>query len=176
MSERRKIPGFPDCYEVDSGGLLWSCKVKGSGRPPGKWHRLNPCVGNHGYRYTSVPDAALSGGYRKVLIHRMVAAAFLGECPPGLAVNHRNGKKLDNRPENLEYITLAENTKHAGRMGLMSRGETRPYAKLTDEIVGQARRRYEAGGIFQRELAAEYGVTQQTLQKAIRGTTWRHTV
>jgi hypothetical protein len=174
MTDRRPIPGFTADYAVDGDGNIWSCKVRGNGKPPGKWHRLSPCVGNHGYRYTSVPDPERSGGYRKVLVHRMVAAAFLGECPAGLTVNHKNGNKLDNRPANLEYLTLPENTRHAAGLGLMQRGAERPLAKLTDEAVRDIRRRYRAGGIFQRELGAEYGVGQQTIQHIVSGETWRH--
>lgn len=45
-------------------------------------------------------------------------------------------------------------------------------AKLTPEIVIEARRRYSAGE-KQPDLAAEYGVTQATLQKALTGQTWQ---
>lgn len=47
---------------------------------------------------------------KKFYIHRLVAQAFLGDSP--LSVNHVNGDGLDNRIENLEYVSNRENTNH----------------------------------------------------------------
>ncbi|CDH51791.1 predicted protein [Lichtheimia corymbifera JMRC:FSU:9682] len=38
--------------------------------------------------------------------------AFVGPCPPGQEVDHRNKDRLDNRLENLRYATRAENTRY----------------------------------------------------------------
>ena len=51
-------------------------------------------------------------------IHSLVAKFILGDRPTGLCVNHIDGNKLNNSSSNLEYITLAENTKHSIRTGL----------------------------------------------------------
>ena len=45
--------------------------------------------------------------------HRLVWRHFHGPIPDGMTINHKNGKKQDNRPENLEVMTYAEQTKHA---------------------------------------------------------------
>lgn len=47
------------------------------------------------------------------LVHRLVAEAFIGPCPKGKEVNHKNGNRRDNRVENLEYVTHRENLLHA---------------------------------------------------------------
>jgi len=59
-------------------------------------------------------------GYLKVklsnkgtTVHSIVAKLFLGERPPGLTVNHKDCNKLNNHPSNLEYVSIAENLKHA---------------------------------------------------------------
>jgi hypothetical protein len=63
-----------------------------------------------GYFYCKMND-------RAVAIHDLIATAYLGTRPDELCVNHKNGVKTDNRPENLEYVTLAENTRHSMRIG-----------------------------------------------------------
>ena len=54
-----------------------------------------------------------------IFIHRLVAAAFLGEAN-GREVNHISADKSDNTLANLEYVTHAENIRHASRLGIWS--------------------------------------------------------
>jgi len=46
------------------------------------------------------------------------------------------------------------------------------HTKLTQQAVGQIRIRYAAGGILQKELAKEFGVTQYHISAVIRGERW----
>lgn len=66
---------------------------------------------------------------RRRPVHQLVAGAFLGACPEGLEINHIDGNQLNNRMENLEYITHRENILHAHRTGLIQR-ERKVHCKL----------------------------------------------
>lgn len=70
------------------------------------------------------------------LIHRLVAEAFLGNCPENYTVNHKDGNKENNNIENLEYVTHAANNLHAYKLHLKdASGENNGRAKLTKEDV-----------------------------------------
>lgn len=65
------------------------------------------------------------GANKVYRIHRMVATLFIPPPPhlksysvDELQVNHIDGNKLNNREDNLEWVTNAENMKHARETGL----------------------------------------------------------
>ena len=50
-------------------------------------------------------------------VHRLVAEKFVrGDF--SLSVNHKDGNKLNNHYKNLEWVSLADNTRHQYRTGL----------------------------------------------------------
>jgi len=55
---------------------------------------------------------------KSFMIHSLVAKFILGDRPKDYVVNHIDGNKINNRPSNLEYVTIAENIKHSIEHGL----------------------------------------------------------
>src|SRR5674476_250488 len=43
------------------------------------------------------------------LVHRLVAAKYLGQCPPDMEACHNSGNKLNNRASNIIYKTHSAN-------------------------------------------------------------------
>ena len=56
-----------------------------------------------------------------VLVHRLVAETYLGNKKLNMTVNHKDLNKQNNAVENLEYITMADNTRHAFRNGAIKK-------------------------------------------------------
>lgn len=90
------VPGHSD-YEVSSEGRVWSRP-----RPRVRGGLLSPYTGSHGYLMTKLND-------RNWAIHKLVALAFLGPCPPGMEVRHLDGDRQNARLTNLAYGTKSEN-------------------------------------------------------------------
>lgn len=101
----RQIPGYEDVYDASSLG-----RVR---RVGGRVMKDSPY--RNGYRKVQLWK---NGQWKNFGVHQVVALAFIGLCELEQVVNHKNGQKADNRPENLEYVTRAGNNAHAYATGL----------------------------------------------------------
>lgn len=168
----RPIPSVAGRYEASSHGRIRRATAS-RGASAGRLLTLTP----HPAGYVSV---TIQEDHVSVprLAHRLVAEAFIGPVPAGQEVNHIDGIKTNNRPSNLEYVTRAQNIRHAIQTGLMQIvGEDNPSAILTAQQVAEIRRRYVPGGKWKggpgyKALAAEYGVSWEAIRNIIKGRAW----
>lgn len=94
-------------------------------------------------------------------IHRLVAAAFLGEPQtPEHQVNHKDFDPTNNHVSNLEWTTPKENTSHASpRMGRT--GASHWKTKLTPDQIAEIKRLFSAGGLSKAALGRQFGISGQ---------------
>jgi hypothetical protein len=116
--------------------------------------------------------ASATVGGKPSLVHRLVAEAFIGPCPPGHVVCHGLGGPLDNRLENISYGTHSENN-GANRLrdGTLPRGERSGMSKLTEEQVIEIKRRSLAGE-SRASLGREFGVRAENISHIALGRSW----
>jgi hypothetical protein len=69
---------------------------------------LKPSIKPSGYY--QVADPSIKGS---VDVQVLVALTYIGERPEGKVVDHKNRNRLDNRVENLRYVTREENIKNS---------------------------------------------------------------
>lgn len=163
--------------QIDERGRVWRVAVRRKDRWGGP-ARSVPCARRRAEKisgpYFQV-RAMFDGKRTNALAHRLVWRHFFGPIPDGLTVNHENGVKTDNRPENLELATYAEQTRHAREVlgvGMMDQqGEANYQSKLTEADVLEIRRRRESGEPL-KTIAAAFGVSDRTVSKVARRQRW----
>ena len=132
-------------------------------------------IGHNGYLRFQL-STPLKGG-RSIRAHIVVARAFLGPCPPGKELHHKDHNKENASLDNLEYVTHAENIKYgiqAGRYpfpGLP--GSSNPRAVFSDSDVYAIRKALENGAVGAR-LAEQYGVTPSAISVIKNRVRWKH--
>lgn len=85
------------------------------------------------------------------------------------ALGRRNGKHThpELTPRGDRWLTDA-------RQRSMLRGSNHPNARLTEDIVREARRRYAGGGVSVEALADWAAVSKPTMARVVNGTSWTH--
>jgi len=157
-TEYKSLKEYPN-HIITADGRIWSLSH-------GKF--LKPSVSyQNGYYQVNIKND--KGNLITAKVHTMVANAFLGYRPNGKNVNHRNCDKLDNRIENLEYITQAENIQHALANGMIAVGDDNSNATKTHENVLKAILDVLVGNEPKTIVGGRYGLSVQYLNRVLFG-------
>lgn len=170
--EYRPIPDLPG-YEAGNDGSIRSVDrviLKSDGRGRSYACRLQarvlkPWLAGFGYRYVQ-----LGAEGPKSPVHRFVCMAFHGLPPVGMEVAHLDGNCLNNKPENLAWVTHSENEKHkqvhgtAPDYGTLRWGTRKIFRD--DYVTLYVLHKYV--GVPRAELARRNRVCRPTIDKAIR--------
>jgi len=112
------VPGYEGIYIASPTGIVKSVdrvvetpyKKGMTRRRKLKGIQLKANINSSGYASIVLQN---NGARESTFIHRVIAKTFIPNPDNKKCVNHKNGNKLDNRVENLEWCTYAENHDHA---------------------------------------------------------------
>lgn len=157
------IPEFPS-YSASSLGRI---RRETAYRSTKAGHIMTPRTIN-GYQTVTVK------GMRRY-VHRLVCSAFNGrptdEAPQAA---HLNGDRLDNRAENLRWVSQLENEADKSAHGTRKQGSSVANSKLTEDQVRTLREAFSTGIASKAELARTYNVHPSMVARIIARTAWSH--
>lgn len=143
-------------YGVDKSGNVFSFKF-------GKERILRTATNKHGYSYVCL---YVDGVKTCKKVHRLVAEAFIPNLNNNRDVNHIDGIKSNNRIENLEWCTHAENVSHAFRvLGYKNQGVE--YRKKVVVSINKEGNRQEYPSTM--EASRKTGVVQSCISRCCLG-------
>lgn len=133
----KDVKGYEGLYQVSSFGRVkrMTKKVYNPGTYSGECtyreKLLSPHIDSVGYYQILLRN---KNKIKRVRVHRIVAEAFIDNPNELPVINHKDGNKLNNNIDNLEWCSHSHNTKEAFRIGLAHHkslwGSEHPKAKV----------------------------------------------
>lgn len=151
-------------YQVSTTGVLVSYKRT-------KPKNITPIV-DKGYHRVNI-QLGKKGHFVCKRMHRLVAETFIDNPESLPEVNHKNGKKWDNRIENLEWSSHKGNMEHAGEYGLLTYGTDSKSSKLTVDQVRRIREEAQKPKRSLRSISRDFGVSYPTVRSIVKGLKWK---
>lgn len=172
----KTVPGYEGYYDVSSLGRIRShdrSTMRVDGKRFSKRGRiLSLNLERKGYLSVRLCVERVHTIFKA---HRLVALAFLPPASPGQQINHINGVKTDNRPENLEWVSAQENVLHAFASGLCitRQGVANGHSILGVESVLESIEMHRAG-LSCAHISRHFGVSEGTIRNILKGRSWTH--
>lgn len=132
MEKWKDVVGYEGSYQVSNLGRVKSVERyrDNHGKPQIIHEKIkNTRMKNSGYLIT---DLYKNNKQKTVMIHRVVASAFLPVEEGKETVNHKDGNKLNNNVENLEWSSFSEQNKHFYKKELKSKENIKKSSKSNE--------------------------------------------
>lgn len=124
---------------------------------------VKPQMNGTGYCRVSI-------GGKLQFVHRLVATKYIPNPENLPQVNHKDGNKLNNSVDNLEWVSNRDNSLHALKNGWMRIEENHQFAKLNRKQVQFIKSHDE---MSRKELAELFNVSPRTITDIRKGKTWK---
>jgi 5-methylcytosine-specific restriction endonuclease McrA len=167
----KEHPDYPGYYAGSDGEIYSSYKGKIICRDKTSLRKLSAGVCGSGYLQVNIKDK--NGKRLMRMNHKIVAECFLKNgFDRTLTVSHKNGRKQDNRPENLVMETLSENHKRKYSHGTHDRGYKNSRALINKNQLKQIRRLLNKGEKH-KMIAQRFNVNRIFITKINTGDRYR---
>lgn len=171
------IIGNREIYSISNLGNVKTLDRNGARGAIVKGHSLKQYKNSSGYYRVSLN---ITGKRKDYFVHRLVAEYFIDNPNKHEFVNHKDGNKLNNRSDNLEWCSRSENELHAWRIGLKNKdtvgtkGEKHGMHKLTQKDVDYIRSVHKPFDkkFGSKPLALEFNVSAQTITNIVNYKNW----
>lgn len=163
----KPVYGFSKFYEVSNLGRVRNRKTR---------HVLTPTVEKGGYLRVHLCGLDGSGDEkrRSMLVHRVVATAYVGARPgSGYEIGHLDGDPKNNAADNLDWVTKQQNAAHRIAHGTAGFGSTNHASRLTEDQVLEIRV-LAKNGERNASLARKFNVSEVTIHNIVQRKKWRH--
>lgn len=143
------VVGYESLYEINANGDVRSLHKR-------NFHQLlSQRVDRGGYVTVRLSKNSKNS---TLYVHRLVATAFIENPDNKCFVNHIDGDRLNNKKENLEWVSHSENVLHAYEMGLIKK-KTRPVIDTCQGLEFESCKK----------AALNYGIRYNTLRGYLNG-------
>ena len=113
--EFRKIKSLNFLYEINENGTIFrNVKSKKQNKIKLDFH--------HSKKGYYVTFCRFKGNAKRIMIHKIVAECWLGDCPDGYEVDHRDRNSQNNHYSNLRYVTKSEQMKNRDHTNISKTG------------------------------------------------------
>ncbi len=123
-SDFRPILGYENEYEINIHGEVYSkeryVKCVHNGVELRKRRLKKPTVAANGYHVVCLHK---EGRGKMHSLHKLIAQTFIPNPNNYTNINHKDGNKLNNNVDNLEWCTQRHNVEHAYETGLTTRNK-----------------------------------------------------
>lgn len=172
----RDIPGYEGFYRASDWGRLKSIGrwvIYSNGRRRLRKGKILQSVLNS----SNYLDVCLyKNKKRKVFrVHQLILLAFVGPRPEGKECRHFPDRdRTNNKLENIQWSTHAENIKDKDIRGTHHKGENNSSAILTEEKVLYIRNAYFNHQKTREQLTEQFSISWMAVFQVVNGSTWKH--
>ena len=146
-------------YEITKDGKIISLKHN-------KRREIKGYIDKYGYRRVLIYE---NGKRKKYFVHRLVAEKYIPNPDNLPQVNHKDGDKLNNCVDNLEWVTPKENIEHAIKNGFRKSNNS---TVLNVNQVKEIKKLFETKSM--KEIAEMYNVSLSCIKHIHAGHTWNN--